>query len=508
MTDKLESSRSLQIQAWIISGLFVLGFFFHFIGLWTGPVLAVWFVSTQRPLQGFLILVAINYFPSLITGWSSSAPTALIPALAYAGWILLATALIAVPFTFHKLVSPHLPGFTATLPLPLAAGSILPLLLPLLPMHTGSRFDLSAVLVYWFAAAIVWMWQHEAPAQRMALAASAFFTVHYMAILVLLLFSLSTGTLSKGLPLPDNFAWLLLLSAVGLAAWSLVLSRKPRSLANRPQAVTLLQSPNTGEPLQFVHEKGREELLSPSGERFPIHDGIPIFIKPQDITGANLKYNNLYEMIGGFYDDIQRVVLALRGLDREAYFRSYMNLLEVKPGNSVLETSVGTGLNFKYLPNSPIPPSLNLFGLDLSSEMLLNCQANLRRWDMGANLYLANAESLPFADSSFDVVFHVGGINFFNDRAKAINEMIRVAKPGSLLLIADETETHVKSTYETTLGGFFKNRKEPVVPPVHLVPSEMQDVQFQELRDGQFYALTFRKPTTASSLLEPQPSAV
>jgi len=116
---------------------------------------------------------------------------------------------------------------------------------------------------------------------------------------------------------------------------------------------------------------------------------------------------------------------------------------------------------------------------------------------MDATLVLANAEDLPFADSSFDVVFHVGAINFFNDRAKAINEMIRVAKPGSLLLIADETETHVKSTYETTLGSFFKNRKEPVVPPVHLIPSEMLDVQLQELRDGQFYALTFRKPATA-----------
>ena len=80
--------------------------------------------------------------------------------------------------------------------------------------------------------------------------------------------------------------------------------------------------------------------------------------------------------------------------------------------------------------------------------MLANCQANLHRWQFQADLFLGNAECLPFADESFDVVFHVGGINFFNDRAKAIREMIRVAKPGSKILIADETEEHVKEMYE------------------------------------------------------------
>ena len=104
---------------------------------------------------------------------------------------------------------------------------------------------------------------------------------------------------------------------------------------------------------------------------------------------------------------------------------------------------MGTGLNFKYLPRG-----VRRYGLDLSREMLTSCQENLRRWRMDAELFEGNAESLPFADESFDVVFHTGGINFFSDRAKAIREMIRVAKPGSLILIADETEEHVKGAFE------------------------------------------------------------
>jgi ubiquinone/menaquinone biosynthesis C-methylase UbiE len=152
---------------------------------------------------------------------------------------------------------------------------------------------------------------------------------------------------------------------------------------------------------------------------------------------------------------------------------------------------VGTGLNYKYLPRG-----VKLFGLDLSLAMLDYCQANLRRWKMDAELFQGNAESLPFADESFDVVYHSGGINFFNGRAKAIREMIRVAKPGSRFLIADETEKHVQDAYEKfpVTGRFFKNRKETVTVPVDLVPPEMQETHVEMLWGGRFYALTFRKP--------------
>jgi ubiquinone/menaquinone biosynthesis C-methylase UbiE len=243
-----------------------------------------------------------------------------------------------------------------------------------------------------------------------------------------------------------------------------------------------------------VTENGREALAGNSGERFPISHGIPNFLGADDLTGDNGKYNHLYETIGGFYDDTQRVACALKGLDRDEYFLAYMHMLEVKPGDAVLETSIGTGLNLKYLPRG-----VRLFGLDLSAEMLSSCQANLRRWGLDADLFLGNAESLPFADSSFDVVFHVGGISFFNDQAKAIREMIRVAKPGTLILISDETEEYAQKTYERIpiTSSYYKNRKQPVKVPIDLVPAEMEEVHLEMIKGGMFYAITFRKPALA-----------
>ena len=252
-----------------------------------------------------------------------------------------------------------------------------------------------------------------------------------------------------GVALPFNlltgvaFSWGCLGAALLLSVWALFHPIKQQDLG-RPAADRCSSAkPLYRRAVACRHRAGQGSAGQRSGERFPVRNGIPAFLKPEDLTGDNGKYNHLYETIGGFYDDTQRVFGAFRGLDLDSYFDNYMSLLEVKPGDSVLETSSGTGLNFKYLPRG-----VKLSGLDLSPEMLANCQNNLRRWQMDADLYLGNAENLPFADSSFDVVYTCGGFNFFSDRAKAIREMIRVARPGGHLMIEDETEEYVKSTYE------------------------------------------------------------
>jgi ubiquinone/menaquinone biosynthesis C-methylase UbiE len=487
MQDTLRTSRWSQLLAWVIFILFILGFFFSRIGTWTGPILGVWFAGTQKPRRGFFLLLAFSFIPTLIFGWRKFPLSGPEPALHYLGMTLLASVLGVLPLTFYRLVSPRLPGLLSTLPFPLAAVAFKFLIAPPLHIPASDSAVIPLFLISWFAATLIWMWNRDFKVARIALY-SSFFAAAYAVAAFGFLHQFGTAMLPAWSPIAPTFAWICLAGAVALSVFAIFNAAKRLPWADRPQTVALLQSPFTANPLHVVVEKGRETLLSTSGERFLIRHGIPSFLTPQDLTGENGKYNHLYQVIGGFYDDIQRVFLALKGFHRNAYFESYMSLLEAKPGDSVLETSVGTGLNFKYLPRG-----VKLSGLDLSPEMLVNCQANLRRWQMDADLYLGNAESLPFTDSSFDVVFHVGGINFFNDRAKAIREMIRVAKPGSRLLIADETEKHVKQVYEKGLGSY-RNRKQPVSAPIDLVPPDMQETHLEIGRTGEWYMLTFRKP--------------
>jgi ubiquinone/menaquinone biosynthesis C-methylase UbiE len=518
MPTEVRPDRMSQILAWVVASLFVLGFFLPILGAWTGTVMAVWFVSTQRPWRGFLLMVAISYLPGLVFHWRSFPLNGPVPALEYLGWSVAFTVLGVLPFMFHRLTSPRLPGLLSTLPFPLAAAAARLLVLPWIPatvfnanelaqsqkgntalLELGAVLGTSAMvfLVCWFASVIVWMWNQEFRRSRIAVGVNISAALFFFAFGFGLLRQIRGAVVPAILPPGTTVSWICLAGAVLLSPWAILNPGKHRLWSERSQSVSMLQSPFTGSPLQVVSELGRETLMSSAGERFPVQDGIPVFLKPEDLTGDNGKYNHLYESIGGFYDDTQRFFGAFRGLELESYFMNYMSLLEVKPGDSVLETSVGTGLNFKYLPRG-----VRLSGLDLSREMLVNCQANLRRWEMDADLYLGNAESLPFADSTFDVVFTAGAFNFFSDRAKAIREMIRVAKPGAQLMIEDETEEYVKSTYERIpfTGGFYKDRKESVTVPIDLVPAEMEDVHLEMLKEGKFYAITFRKPVAVEHM--------
>ena len=450
---------------WLVLAAFVCGFFWSPVGAWTGPIIGVWFVGTQRLRAGFLWILAIAFVPAALRHWRMLGAHDGLGAV-----LLLAAAAVGVlPFLVHRLASPRLNGIAWTLPFPLGSLALawaVPALL--LPLNAGIlRSPLAVFLpidalnasgalrefgVAWFAAIVVFLWDRD------------FRPIE--------LFRPIAG--------------------------------RARAWNERAETMALLRSTATGAPVHVAGQGNRLYLESTAGEQFPIRDGMPVFIDHENLTGQNRKYNHFYDTIGGFYDDSQRVMMALGGMDRKSYLMGYMGLLDVKPGDWVLETSVGTGLNFKYLPRQ-----IHRVGLDISHGMLLRCQQNLSRWGMDADLVVGNAEALPFADESFDVVFHVGGINFFSDRAAAIREMIRVAKPGTLLLIADETEEHVKEAYENIpyTREFYKDREKAVSVPIDLVPDAMEDVQVKILRIGgknRFYALTFRKPR----VLAREPAAV
>jgi ubiquinone/menaquinone biosynthesis C-methylase UbiE len=165
--------------------------------------------------------------------------------------------------------------------------------------------------------------------------------------------------------------------------------------------------------------------------------------------------------------------------------------LEVAPSARVLEVSVGTGGNVPYVRDDA-----EIFGLDLSWGMLQRCQRNLNHWRRRAELFQCEAETLPFRGETFDVVYHVGGINFFNDKSRAIAEMIRVARPGTKIMIVDETEKVIREEYRRNplTRAYYKGGENAAICPIDLVPPEMLETQARLIVGGRMYCLTFRKP--------------
>jgi ubiquinone/menaquinone biosynthesis C-methylase UbiE len=227
-----------------------------------------------------------------------------------------------------------------------------------------------------------------------------------------------------------------------------------------------------------------------TGFLYPVRDGIPVFLPEGAVQGSNARYQKLYDRFAPFYDVSTRLY-AWRKSGAEAIRRAvYLDLLELHSGAAFLEVSVGTGANWPYLNRE-----VEFYGLDLSAGMLARCGRRGRRLNLRFQLCQGLAEHLPFPGSAFDCVFHMGGINFFSDPGAALREMVRVAKPGTRLVVVDETEELARRHEKRILAGaFFKNRPRSIEAPVSLLPPGMLEVNVQEIWKRELYVLTFRKP--------------
>lgn len=250
---------------------------------------------------------------------------------------------------------------------------------------------------------------------------------------------------------------------------------------------SIWQDPETGEPLSFNRarrgfENPRTSRLYPADSRGILH-----FCGAEDAVGSDAASTRFYDRFAPFYEGGQKLYYSLYGGERKAR-NDYLQYLHIRPGDRVLEVSVGTGANIRCLP-----PEADYYGIDLSAGQLEQCFLQKQRRRLPLHLCQANAEALPFRDESFDAVFHVGGINLFSDREAAIREMVRVARPGAPLLIADETE-RVARRYQRLpfFGTPFRGREE-IVPPVDLLPPNVTDVALADVRRGSLYCLTFCK---------------
>lgn len=257
----------------------------------------------------------------------------------------------------------------------------------------------------------------------------------------------------------------------------------------RPETIELLCDPYSRQQLQITENGSGIRLSDGNGRYYPVTDGVVDFLTDTVIIGSNRRYQTMYNRLAPFYDFVTRAAIRLMRSSEEKVRRQYLNELEIKNGARVLEVSVGTGANLRFLP-----PGADYFGLDISSGQLRQCRRMLKRTCLSAELFLGEAEHLPFKDNSFDSVFHMGGFNYFSDPAAALREMNRVARSGSKIVIVDETERFSRKLARVPIvRAFFAETGVCGSAAAKLIPEKVKDIRLKELFDGRLWCLSFRK---------------
>lgn len=126
----------------------------------------------------------------------------------------------------------------------------------------------------------------------------------------------------------------------------------------------------------------------------------------------------------------------------------------------LLDIGCGTGRTLHQI--AVAHPRLRLTGVDLSPAYIKHARKQLIDLD-DITLAVENGEHLPWADATFDVVTSTYMFHELprNARRNVVREMLRVLKPGGLVVIEDSAQLVESAVFEPVLRGFPADFHEP-----------------------------------------------
>jgi arsenite methyltransferase len=133
------------------------------------------------------------------------------------------------------------------------------------------------------------------------------------------------------------------------------------------------------------------------------------------------------------------------------------SLGKINTGEQVLDIGCGAGVD-TILASMMTGPTGNVVGVDIVPEMLQQAEKNLMMTDQkNVNFKKASGEKLPYTVDTFDAVISNGVINLIPDKEAALTEIIRVLKPGGLLMMADQVDSgNVQKDIKARLANWFQ----------------------------------------------------
>ena len=177
-------------------------------------------------------------------------------------------------------------------------------------------------------------------------------------------------------------------------------------------------SPPTGKKLTPQNN----ELISETGEKFPVVNGIPRFV-PQDnyASAFGLQWKNFAKTQ---LDSFNGTKISQERLERCLGFP-----IEQLKGKNLLEVGSGAGRFTELF----VKGGAHVHTVDLSVAVEVN-KENIGQAD-NYKIAQASVYELPFAKESFDVVICLGVIQHTPSSEKTIEALWQMVKPGGLLVI-------------------------------------------------------------------------
>ncbi|MFH2001456.1 MAG: methyltransferase domain-containing protein [Planctomycetota bacterium] len=189
------------------------------------------------------------------------------------------------------------------------------------------------------------------------------------------------------------------------------------SVGRMPMRKSMVSHQDPSETQRAIREKYRQVACSAEG----------LFKYPTGPEGARaLKYDD--EMIGRTFPELLRSFCGVG---------NPFTLGAIAEGEVVLDIGCGAGFDL-FIAGMKVGPAGKAIGIDITPEMVALATENIARYSMKNIKVLPGAsESLPFHDSSFDLIISNGVLNLSPEKERTFAEAFRVLKRKGRLQFAD-----------------------------------------------------------------------
>ena len=152
----------------------------------------------------------------------------------------------------------------------------------------------------------------------------------------------------------------------------------------------------------------------------------------------------------GFIGQVTGWIMAIEDRERIAWT---VRLLNVQPGDHILEIGFGPGVGIKRL--AARTKAGFIAGVDPSDVMVGQAsQRNAAALKTGrVALNLGVVERLPYGEQQFDKVFTINSFHTWTDALSGLHEVQRVLKPGGIIAIVEQPPSRVSEETEIRQRG-------------------------------------------------------